>query len=534
MNRYVLCLVGGLSILWFFLGLTSCQSTTPKPAVYHPDQVFGSFFETVQEQKVLGDYKTFVDAIPKRAPDSILADYALQKQGEHFDLKAFVLVNFELPSPLPEIQIDPALDMRSHLKQHWKNLVRQPVKTSEWSTQIELPYPYVVPGGRFRELFYWDSYFSLLGLLSADEDSLALGMIRNFGFLIDEYGYIPNGNRSYFLSRSQPPFFAATLRAWGNKHGFESLLEFLPQLEKEYAFWMDQSLEQTGLSDSMAHVIDLFDDHQTNRYYGAKDYARAEGFGKEMRWAQAIPEAERPAFFRNLRTVCESGWDFSTRWYADGKNKSSIHAMDLIPVDLNSLIFMIEDLLYELYEHKGDSEKMNHYQALSQTRKEWINIYLTDISEFIYLDYDFVGDSLTNRPSLAMLYPLFAGCSTSDMAQGVARYVEKHFLQPGGLVTTLVDSGEQWDYPNGWAPHQWIGAIGLINYGYEELGEQIIRNWLALNEKVYRETGKMMEKYNVVDTSLIAGGGEYPNQDGFGWTNGVNLAFYDLLDDFPQ
>jgi alpha,alpha-trehalase len=497
-------------VLWVScLLLIACQPQQKPP--YLPDELFGELFKEVQQTKVLGDYKTFVDAIPKSAPKDILAAYEKEKTKPRFDLKSFVLDHFELPPPLPNTEVNTDRDLKTHLQSHWKNLVRQPVKTDPNSTLIELPYPYVVPGGRFREMFYWDSYFSILGLLESNEDELALGMIRNFAFLIDQHGYIPNGNRSYFLSRSQPPFFAATLIAYGEKFGVEAILEFLPQLEKEYTYWMDG---HTSIPDGVytgQHLIVLKNGAFFNRYYGAKDYARAEGYGKEMRWAESIPKEEQPQFFRNLRTVCESGWDFSTRWYADGQHKSSIHAMDLAPVDLNSLLYMAEELLAQLHRQSENEKQAQFYTNRAAKRKAILHHYFFDRSQQIYLDYDFVGDSLTSRPTLAMLYPLYAQCATRDAAKGVADFVEKHFLSPGGLVTSLVDSGEQWDYPNGWAPHQYIGVRGLLNYEQEELAQTIAQRWLQLNEKVYREEGKMMEKYNVVDTTLQGGGGEYPN-----------------------
>ena len=513
--------------LFLVLVMVSCQdSSTP---AYHPDEVFGDLFKEVQTTKILGDYKTFVDAVPKMPPAEILAAYELAKAKGKFDLKGFVEAYFELPEPLPVVKIDTTKDLITHLKSHWKVLVRQPAKTDANSTLIELPHPYVVPGGRFREMFYWDSYFSILGLLESDEDELAMGMIRNFAFLIDQYGYIPNGNRSYFLSRSQPPFFAPTLLAYADKHGMESIREFLPQLEKEYNFWMDNQSEIPAQQHVGQHLIVFENGDYLNRYYGAKDYARAEGYGKEMRWAEQIPDAQKPQFFRNLRTVCESGWDFSSRWYADGKNKSSIHAMDLIPIDLNSLLYMSERLIHRLYKAEGNESQSEYYKNRATTRFENIHKYLFDSSRNIFLDYDFVGDSLTNRPSLAMLYPLFAQCAKVEAAGGVGLYMAQYLLKPGGLVTTTQNTGEQWDFPNGWAPHQYIAAKGMLNYNQETLAKVIMRRWLTLNEKVYQEEGKMMEKYNVVDTTLKAGGGEYPNQDGFGWTNGVALVFHRWL-----
>jgi len=437
--------------------------------------------------------------------------------------------HFDLPPPLPETKVKHEDSMLEHLKKHWVNLVRSPQKTTETSSLIQLPHPYVVPGGRFREMFYWDSFFTIVGLLGSDEDELALGMIDNFAFLVEQYGYVPNGNRSYFLSRSQPPFFAAMVNAYGEKHGLESVEKYLPHLEKEYLFWMDHHATIPSSPKQGKHLIVLENGDYLNRYYGSRDFARAEAFGKETRWAEFVKPAERGTFFRNLRAVCESGWDFSSRWYADGMNKSTIHAMDIVPVDLNSLLYILENTIAQLHAHKNNTAKATVYQERATTRKALIHRYHYDEATGTYQDYDLKNKRHTGRLSLAMAYPLFAGAADPKVAPKIAQALEKNFLKPGGLVSTLTQSGEQWDFPNGWAPLQYISVKGLLGYQENGLAMEVAKRWLALNERVYKEEGKMMEKYNVVDPAVKAGGGEYPNQDGFGWTNGVNIAFYDLL-----
>lgn len=502
-------------------GYAESERVTP----YLPDKVLGELFREVQIKKVLSDYKTFVDSTPKRPVNDIISDYQDQRKNEGFNLRDFVLANFTLPSPPPAVKVTHEKDLFTHLKNHWSNLVRNPQKTSENSSLISLPNPYVVPGGRFREMFYWDSYFTIVGLLGADEDSLALGMIDNFAFLIDEYGYVPNGNRSYFLSRSQPPLFAATLLSYAKKHGSKSIEKYLPQLEKEYQFWMD---DLPGYEKGR-HLVRLKNGDKLNRYFGVRGEARAEAFGKEMRWASVIDEDKRDGFFRNLRAVCESGWDFSSRWYADGKNKSSIHAMDIAPVDLNALLYMLEDTIAKLNGQIENRKKEKRFRRYAEKRAKLIHRYFYDAETGTYQDYDIKNQRKTGRLSLAMAYPLFVGAATPEAAKSVGETLRSKFLKPGGLVTTLENTGEQWDYPNGWAPLQYIGVEGLLAYDNKALAHEIAKRWLKLNEKVYHAEGKMMEKYNVVDPSIKAGGGEYPNQDGFGWTNGVGIAFYKML-----
>lgn len=500
-----------------------------RPHFYQPDIDIPELFSRVQMEMIFPDSKTFVDATPLKKPTEILALYHQEQAQANFDLKTFVERNFELPDALPVVAVSQEIDMQSHLKGHWVNLVRNPQKTSDHSTLVQLPNPYVVPGGRFREMFYWDSYFTIVGLLQSGQDKLALGMIDNFAYLIDQHGYVPNGNRTYFLSRSQPPFLAASLQLYAKHHGIDSIIHYLPQLEKEYYFWMDNQRELDSSTRTGQRLVILPEGQAANRYYGARDVPRAEAFNKETKWAEGMDATQKPLFFRNLRAACESGWDFSGRWFADGKTKTSINAMDIIPVDLSSLMYSMEKTLADLYRHNNDSTKADFYAARAQARKAMIQQYHYDSTSGTYQDYNFVTGKHTGYLSIAMAFPLFLEAATPEAAAKVAAVIKEKFVQPGGVVTSLTQTGEQWDYPNGWAPMQYIAVYGLLQYGEKTLALDIAQRWLTLNEKVYREDGKMMEKYNVVDTSLKAGGGNYPNQDGFGWTNGVDIAFYNLL-----
>lgn len=176
-----------------------------QPTIYPPDKIWGQLFIDVQMQKILPDGKTFVDMVPKRNPKDIMYDYGMMK-GPKFDLKKFIDANFELP-PSPQLNyITKETDVVMHIKNLWGVLKREPDKQVEGSSLLPLPYPYIVPGGRFREVYYWDSYFTMQGLKESGETEMIHNMVRNFAFLIDTYGHIPNGNRSYYLGRSQPLF----------------------------------------------------------------------------------------------------------------------------------------------------------------------------------------------------------------------------------------------------------------------------------------------------------------------------------------
>ncbi|HSN10124.1 MAG TPA: trehalase family glycosidase, partial [Hanamia sp.] len=220
----------------------------------------------------------------------------------------------------------------------------------------------------------------------------------------------------------------------------------------------------------------------------------------------------------------ESGWDFSARWFKIKDDFSSIHATEIIPVDLNCLLLNLEQTIAKAYQLSGDRATAEKYNSLAKQRKNNIDKYCWNEGEGFYFDFDYVANKSKEVFTLAAAFPLFFGIASQEQAAGVAKVLKEKFLSHGGLISTLETTSQQWDAPNGWPPLQWIAVQGLAKYGFLDLATDITKRWLAINKKVYKETGKMMEKYNVVATDIKAGGGEYPAQDGFGWTNGVYLA----------
>jgi alpha,alpha-trehalase len=268
-----------------------------------------------------------------------------------------------------------------------------------------------------------------------------------------------------------------------------------------------------------------------NRYYDFDDIPREESYKADYNISLKIDENGRPEFFRNLRAAAESGWDFSSRWFADTNSLSTINTTDIIPVDLNCLLYFLENRLAFFYNLKGDNEKSSFYQRRASSRKELINKYLWNKKGKFYFDYNWKEKKSTKIISLAAIYPLYFRVAKQEYAGDVAEKIKSLLLAPGGVVTTLNKTGQQWDAPNGWPPLQWMTIKGLREYGFDSLADEIKERWLNLNKNVYMRTGKMLEKYNVENINLFGGGGEYPLQDGFGWTNGVASALinnYDL------
>ena len=277
-----------------------------------------------------------------------------------------------------------------------------------------------------------------------------------------------------------------------------------------------------SLAPGSAHrrVVRLKDGTLLNRYWDDRDIPREESYREDVNTAKA---AGRPPeeVYRNLRAAAESGWDFSSRWLEDGKTLSTIRTTELVPVDLNSFMVQLETTLAQAYTATRKPEKAAEFSARAELRKSAVRRYLWDADKGIFTDYLWREEKPSGTLTAATLAPLFFGVATSAQAERVAQVVRVRLLKPGGLATTTVSTGQQWDAPNAWAPLQWIAIEGLSDYGETALAETIAERWMRKVITAYRATGKLMEKYNAEDPSLVTGGGEYPMQDGFGWTNGV-------------
>lgn len=478
--------------------------------------------------RVFSDSKTFVDARPRIAPADIVTRYAREMGTSGFDLKAFVDRWFEAPRAVgADFHSDTAQTMEAHIQALWPVLTRPPDKPDPLSSLIPLPESYVVPGGRFREVYYWDSYFTMLGLVQSGRIDLVRDMLDNFAHLVRTEGHIPNGNRTYYLSRSQPPFFGAMVGLLAQSTDSTQALPYLNALEAEHAFWMDGA-DSAVPGRPYRRVVRFADGQILNRYWDDVPEPRPEAYREDYELGQKIPAAQRDALYRNLKATAESGWDFSSRWLRDPKDLLTIETTNLVPVDLNSLLYHAERTiaaLRRLRARPGDSAVAASYETTAAARRQKLLAVAYDSASGFFYDVRWTtGERVTDRPTLAAAAPLYFGLATPEQGRATAERLGRDFLKPGGFVTTLIPSGQQWDAPNGWPPLEWLTIQGVRRYGSTALADTARARWLGLNRRTYQATGRMTEKYDVMDLSRPAGGGEYPNQDGFGWTNGVALA----------
>ncbi|MEL6624103.1 MAG: alpha,alpha-trehalase TreF [Bacteroidota bacterium] len=522
--RLLYARIGAMLLLTF--SMQACQeveTSQAPPQSLNMVQAFPDLFPDVQMAGIFPDSKTFADCTPTKDPKVINEAYAKQKDQPDFGLQEFISAYFELPPQISSgFQADTSRSVSAHINTLWPVLTRASDNTSNTSL-LPLPYPYIVPGGRFREIYYWDSYFTMLGLqVSDDATGKIRPMIQNFAHLIETVGYVPNGNRTYFVGRSQPPFFSLMVRLLAEVEGNKVLAEFLPAMEKEYQFWMTGQDQLSEDKPAIKRIVKVGATGVMNRYWDNRPVPRPESYKEDVELAEKTGR-EPEKLYRDLRAACESGWDFSSRWLRDPQDLGTIHTTEILPVDLNALLYHLELTLSESYEINGNAEKRVYYERKAADRKTAMQQIFWDQDMGMFLDYDWIAEERLNRPSLATAFPLYFKIATVEQAEATAQKVEELFLQPGGVLTTAVETGQQWDAPNGWAPLQWMTIAGLRNYDQNALSDKIKQRWVALNRKVYKGTGKLVEKYNVTDVQLEAGGGEYPLQDGFGWTNGVLL-----------
>lgn len=489
----------------------------------HLENDYQELFTDLHASGLWHDGKEISDVVSDKSPSEILSLYRAQKDNQDFDLKSFFYAHFrKAPTREIDYQSDTTKPVEDHINRLWDILARQPEQVDFHSSLIRLPHPYIVPGGRFNEIYYWDSYFTMLGLAVSGRLDMIEDMIDNFAWLIDEFGFIPNGNRSYYLGRSQPPFFSLMVKLLADEKGEEVYAKYAAAMEKEYFFWMAESetLEQTNQAGKRS--VRLPGGSIMNRYYDNFHNPRAEMYQDDVELIASRGDEGRKTLLA-IRSACESGWDFSSRWCADPASLESICTDEIVQTDLNCLLYHLEDLLAGVFENLGEAERATIYRQQAQSRKESIQHFFWNEDTQFYHDYNFVNGEQTESISAAAVFPLFFNISTQAQASAVAKRLEAELLKDGGLLTTTFESGQQWDAPNGWAPLQWMAIQGLRNYGFADLADKIKSRWTDLNTKVFKNTGKLMEKYNVVDTNLPSGGGEYPVQDGFGWTNGVLL-----------
>ena len=503
---------------------------------------------------------TFSDAPEKASPDQLLALQRYIKQS----WQTLKRSNAQLAQAAPDPKFKPMADGRwpvyvSHrenvkqIEQSLRSLMpaeefakislRQlPDDTSQIREHglLYLPYPYVVPGGRFNEMYGWDSYFTQVGLVRDGEMELAKNMVDNFLYQIEHYGRILNANRTYYLSRSQPPFLTQMiLNVYRKQPDKAWLRSTIPAIEKYYRFWTEEPhlTRETGLSryfdigngpapevlsgerdDQGRDHYDLVKDYY--RKHDIKDYDLGQYYDKEKDQLTGL-------FYKGDRSMRESGFDPSNRF-----GPFNIDIIHYDPVCLNSLLYLMETDAAEILRTLGNVRQARVWTNRAQQRQRTVNRLMWDEKDGLYYDYSFTEKRLRRYPFITTFYPLWVGLA--DKRQAARIVVNLHlFEKRGGLLTSTNVSGSQWDAPFGWAPTEMIAIEGLRRYGYNGEADRISVNFLSLILKEFIQHYTIVEKYDVErrESEVSAGlkFGYKSNEIGFGWTNAAFLQLYALL-----
>ncbi|KAI9250995.1 Six-hairpin glycosidase-like protein [Phascolomyces articulosus] len=575
----------------------------------------GPLLRTVQLARLFPDSKTFVDMPTKKPVDQVLEAFEVMggEKASREDIASFVNENFNSPgSELVQYSVeayDPPLWLDTVndpvyrgwlelLNDAWRNLtfIYDTSKLCDGCVTSALPVkrPFVVPGGRFREFYYWDTYFAIRGLLLSDLDDLARDMLDNLLDFVDTYGFIPNGARIYYLNRSQPPLLTEMIKIYYEKTGDKAFLhKSLPVLDKEYTFWHTNT------------TVRLDSEHTLNRYAVDNTSPRPESYVEDYDTAHYDPPlnaTERSELYSNLASGAESGWDYSSRWtktkHITNNNPMSIlrqlNTRNIIPVDLNAILWSIENTLAEW--HTAPSRKL-YYQHQASERLRAMDAYLWNPEYHAFYDYNLSSHQQSIEFTPAGMVPFWLGAIPDRVYASLPRVFDNVIkalkTDPGILTTSIYNTTMQWDWPNGWPPLQYITIRAMLNVDqwirqgnhhdndnttpnentnstnndgsaiplsgdyYDDiamdfsklariLGERYAASafcsWYktggslpGLLDRIAANTdddGHMFEKFDVRNMGLAGSGGEYTVQIGFGWTNGVALWIFNTFADY--
>ena len=407
---------------------------------------------------------------------------------------------------------------------------------------LYLPYPYVVPGGRFNEMYGWDSYFIEVGLIRDAEIDLAKSMTDNFLYEVDDYGKVLNANRTYYLTRSQPPFLTEMiLGVYRKTHDLDWLRRAVPAIEKYYRLWTGEPhlTPATGLSryydfgeGPAPEVVSAERDEKGQTHYDrVKQYYRTHqvhDYNLSQYYDRGRDELT-PLFYKGDRSMRESGFDPSNRFGA-----FNIDIIHYDPVCLNSLLYVMETDAAEVMKLLGRDGDAGEWLGRAEKRRRLINDLLWDERDGLYYDYNYVDKKVRHYPYVTTFWPLWAGIADSKQAARVAANLHL-FERPGGLQTSTNVSGNQWDAPFGWANLQMMAVKGLRRYGYREEADRISVRFLSMVLKEFIDHNTVVEKYDVVRRQSQLGAGikfgYSSNEIGFGWSNAAFVEMYAELPD---
>lgn len=483
----------------------------------------------MQMEELFNDQNIFPDLPLKESPESVIKDFKKQtdlgKLNTRSKLELFVMKHFDqvdseiidyepedwrkTPKFLKGIKDKKLRSFAKEIHNLWKKLTKQTIhkNPSNWYSSIHQNYPFIIPGERFSVNYYWDSYFILKGTLTCGMQKTSKGVILNLLDMVNNFGFVPNGMRNYYKSRSQPPLLIQMIEDYIRETKDTSFLNDnnLKIMEKEYQWWMKNRIVKFGT-------------HEILNIYNSN-------------WYQPRPESYKhdfeltkdPKIWHEIAAAAESGWDFSSRWFKSRESMKTIQTTSIIPVDLNSILYGNERILAKFFKKVGNNEKSKFYYEQAKLRKQSMKKYLWNSRKRSFFDYNYQTKEQNEEFYLSNYLPLFYEFKNPVKIDPII------FSFKGGIPVSLFYSKkapQQWDFPNSFPSTTFFFLEGLWKKGnYDDIVLAEAQKFVNQAFCNYKERGVIFEKYNVEEPHKISTGGEYETQKGFGWTNGV-LIFY--------
>ncbi|CAH1108704.1 unnamed protein product [Psylliodes chrysocephalus] len=542
-----------LLILISVLSLIHPSTSQHKQSCHSPIYCQGDLLHVVQTAKIFNDSKTFVDmAMINPVNETLKKFQTLMAENDdnpsREQIAEYVYQNFKAIGELdeeyprdfkkePKIIKEIADPVVRHFAQHiidiWPTLTRKVsyhvLDHPDTHSLIPVEHPFIIPGGRFKEYYYWDSYWILKGLLLSDMYETSKGLVQNLLSMVERYGFIPNGGRIYYLNRSQPPLISLMVADYVKvTKDFEFIRNNIGTLDKELSFWLDKRLvkiQKDGIDYELAH------------YDSESDTPRPESYLEDIETCSSKIDEGKYECYTDLKSGAESGWDFTSRWLFDKKGEPTsdlemISTRRNVPVDLNAFLYKAFKAVYKFHLILQNEEQARFWLGKMDKWKEAIEAIFWHEEDGTWYDYDMKLQKPRRYFWASNLVPLWAGSFDEDKREErgarTAKYLHKIGIDRyrGGIPMSLLPTGQQWDFPNAWSPYQNLIIIGLDKSkdpSAQELGKDLAHKWVNSNIKAFHENKVMFEKYNAESSGHFGGGGEYHIQAGFGWSNGCVL-----------
>jgi len=461
---------------------------------FSPELRFGKLFERVQMEGVFEASSIFSNAIPKAFTKKVMKAYAEKSKNENFNLKDFVNEYF-----VTEIDLSLKADEGEELKQYLNTAIdKMKIKSiAAKGSVIEMSKKSLASrSSNYPEIDYPESYFNMIGLAAKGDVELMKDFPKNFVFMLNEYDLIPQKNRSYSLKQAGPPYLSSMINILEASEGERILKFYLGSFFKEYQYWMNGSYELLPGSQK-DHSVKLIDGELLNRYWSESTKPRI-AFYKEDR--DLVERLGDPKVLREVRAIEESTWLESSRWGMSNDNYEGANITNLIPVDLNALLYNLEKSIARAYTLLNQDPKAEFFFDKAEARKKALMKYCWNEAQGYFFDYNYIEQKQSDIVSVAGIYPLFVQMVDAKQAKRVTTVLEKELMKNGGVSSTNVDTDLFWDAAYGKAAYQWIAYKAMKNYKQDVIAKKIKKNWIKTQTRLFEEH-RILPEFSKLDSS---------------------------------